>query len=160
MTDEEKDFIKNVNIDKAKIKNTSCIILIIISILSYVFPLLFGDFDFGLIFELISLAFMVIAHVNMKKYDESRSEIFTILSIIPIGWLLIYDLLTIIPYITSVLDFSLISYDFILQETFSFLILILSYRINKDLRKADNPEKYKESTDWFYEKLDGNDRNK
>ena len=29
--------------------------------------------------------------------------------------------------------------------------------INKDLRKADNPEKYKESTDWFYERLDEKD---
>ena len=26
-----------------------------------------------------------------------------------------------------------------------------------DLRKADNPEKYQESTDWFYERPDDED---
>lgn len=28
---------------------------------------------------------------------------------------------------------------------------MILFAINKDLSKADNPIKYKESTDWFYE---------
>lgn len=28
------------------------------------------------------------------------------------------------------------------------------FEINRNLSKADNPEKYKESTDWFYEKYE------
>lgn len=36
--------------------------------------------------------------------------------------------------------------------------MVILFLINKDLSKADNPEKYKESTDWFYEKYE--DENK
>ena len=44
--------------------------------------------------------------------------------------------------------------DFIVQEFFTLLAFATLFAIYKDLRKADNPEKYKESTDWFYERLD------
>ena len=83
----------------------------------------------------------------MSKYDEERSKRFTIFAMIPIGWLLIYDLITILSYISNILDF-------IFQEVFIILVLVILFETNKDLRKADNPEKYKESTDWFYERLD------
>ena len=46
MTDNEKEFVKNVNIDKAKNKTIACILLTIISLLSYIVPLMFGNFDF------------------------------------------------------------------------------------------------------------------
>lgn len=81
MSDEEKEFSKKVNIDKAKIKNGTCITLSIISLITYIAPLMLGDFDFGIVFE--SLTFIFI-----------------------------------------------------------------------DLKKAGDPEKYKESTDWFYERPD------
>ena len=76
---------------------------------------------------------------------------------IPIGWLLIYDLITILPYVSDILDFTFLGLSFILQEICIILDLIILFAINKDLRKADNPEKYKESTDWFYERLDEKD---
>lgn len=40
--------------------------------------------------------------------------------------------------------------------------MIILFAINRDLANADNPAKYKESTDWFYEKYDGkeNEENK
>ena len=157
MTDNEKEFVKNVNIDKAKNKTIACILLTIISLLSYLVPLMFGDFDFGMIFEILTLVFIFIARYYMSEYDEERSKRFTIFAMIPIGWLLIYDLITILPYISDVLDFTFLGLSFVLQEIFIILDLIILFLINKDLSKADNPEKYKESTDWFYERLDEKD---
>lgn len=157
MNDKEKEFIKNVNIDKAKNKTMACICLTIISLLSYVVPLMFGDFDFGMIFEIFTLVFIFMARHYMSEYDEGRSKRFTIFAMIPIGWLLIYDLITILSYVTDVLDFTFLGLDFVLQEGFTILDLLILFAINKDLRKADNPEKYKESTDWFYERLDEKD---
>ena len=157
MTDNEKEFVKNVNIDKAKNKTIACILLTIISLLSYIVPLMFGNFDFGMIFEILTLVFIFIARYYMSEYDEERSKRFTVFAMIPIGWLLIYDLITILPYVSDILDFTFLGLSFILQEICIILDLIILFAINKDLRKADNPEKYKESTDWFYERLDEKD---
>ena len=157
MTDNEKEFVKNVNIDKAKNKTIACILLTIISLLSYIVPLMFGNFDFGMIFEILTLVFIFIARYYMSEYDEEPSKRFTVFAMIPIGWLLIYDLITILPYVSDILDFTFLGLSFILQEICIILDLIILFAINKDLRKADNPEKYKESTDWFYERLDEKD---
>ena len=72
MTDKEKEFAKIVNIDKAKNKTSACIGLTIISLLSYVVPLMFGDFDFGMIFEILTLIFIFIARHYMSIYDEDK----------------------------------------------------------------------------------------
>ncbi len=152
MTDNEKDFVKNINIDKAKNKTIICIVLTLINLVSYVIPLILGDFDFGIIFEFLTLIFLIITRYYMSNYDEDRSKRFTIFAMIPIGWLIIYDFITILSYISDVVDFAFLGLDFIWQELFTILNLIVLFLINKDLRKADNPEKYKESTDWFYEK--------
>jgi len=157
MTENEKEFVKNVNIDKAKNKTTACIVLTIISLLSYVVPLMLGYFDFGMVFEIFTLVFIFMARHYMSNYDEDRSKRFTIFAMIPIGWLLIYDLITILSYVSDALDFTFLGLDFVLQQCFTILDLMILFAINKDLRKADNPEKYKESTDWFYERLDEKD---
>ena len=94
----------------------------------------------------------------MSNYNEDCSKRFIILAMIPIGWLLIYDLITILYYASNLLDFTFLSWEFILQEGFTILDLLVLFAINKDLRKADNPEKYKESTDWFYERLAEKDK--
>ena len=157
MTDSEKEFVKNVNIDKAKNKTIACIVLLIISLLSYAIPLVLEDFDFGILFEVLTLVFILMSRSYMSKYDEERSKRFTILAMIPIGWLLIYDLITILSYASNVLDFTFLGLNFVLHEGFTILDLMILFAINKDLRKADNPEKYKESTDWFYERLEEKD---
>ena len=157
MTDKEKEFSKNVNIDKAKNKTMACIGFIIISLLSYVLPLLWEEFDFGMVFEILTLAFILMARHYMSSYDIDKSKSFTIFAMIPIGWLLIYDLINIISSVTNILDLTLLGMDFIVQEFFTLLAFATLFAIYKDLRKADNPEKYKESTDWFYERLDEKD---
>ena len=154
MTDKEKEFVKNVNIDKAKNKTVVCIVLTIINLITYLIFLVLGDFDFGIIFESATFIFICMARNSMSNYNIDSSKRFTIFAMIPIGWLLIYDLITILSYISNIVDFAVIGLDFILQELFMILDLVMLFAINKDLRKADNPEKYKETTDWFYERLD------
>lgn len=154
MTDKEKEFIKNVNIDKARNKIKVTITLTIISLLTYVVPFIFGDFDFGLIFEIITLVSIFIAKSYMSKYDEIRSKRFIIIAMIPIGWLLIYDLISIFAYVSNVWDLAILGIDYYLGEILTILNIMVLYMINKDLAKADNPIKYKESTDWFYERYE------
>ena len=43
-------------------------------------------------------------------------------------------------------------YKMFFGEIFTILYIIRLFAINKNLSKADNPIKYKESTDWFYER--------
>lgn len=154
MTDDEKEFINKVNIDKAKNKTKISIGLITISIFTYVIPLILGEFDFGIIFEIISLIFLLVSKNYMAKYDEIRAKRYIICSMIPIGWLLIYDFIFLLASIMSGLDIVIMGYGFFRAEILSILYMLVLFMINKDLSKADNPIKYKESTDWFYEKYD------
>lgn len=154
MSDEEKEFIKKVNVDKAKNKTIAPILLMILSILTYVVPLMFKNFDFGIVFEIISLVFLLIARSYMSKYDEIRSKRYVICSMVAIGWILIYDIILLSSYVQDVVDLALLQYDFYFGEIFLILYLIILFAINRDLSKADNPIKYKESTDWFYEKYE------
>ena len=158
MSDEEKEFIKKVNVDKAKKKTIAPILLMILSILTYVVPLMYGEFDFGIVFEIISLAFLLIARSYMSKYDEIRSKRYVICSMVAIGWILIYDVIILCSYVQDVADLALLGYDLYFGEIFSILYLIILFAINRDLSKADNPIKYKESTDWFYEKYEENEK--
>lgn len=154
MSDEEKEFIKKVNVDKAKNKTIVPILLMVLSLLTYVIPLIYGDFDFGIVFEIISLVFLLVARNYMSKYDESRAKRYIICSMLAIGWILIYDIILLCSSIQDVIDLAFLGYDYFFGEMFSILYLIILFAINRDLSKADNSIKYKESTDWFYEKYE------
>lgn len=154
MSDEEKEFIKKINVDKAKNKTVVPIVLIAFSISTYILPLINGEFDFGIIFEVASLVFLILARINMSKYDEIKAKRYIICSMVSIGWILIYDILVSISYVEDIVDVIFLPWDFVLAQVISLAYLILLFAINKDLSKADNPVKYKESTDWFYEQYE------
>jgi Sec-independent protein secretion pathway component TatC len=142
----DKDFIKKVNIDKANNKTIGEIIIIGISIATYIEPLINGIFDFGIIFEVASLIFLLLARKYMSKYDEIKAKRYIICSMLAIGWIIIYDIIFV---------FSLKNVDadvYGMGMALTILYLTGLFAINKDLAKAENPEKYKKSTDWFYER--------
>ena len=157
MNDKEKKFIETVNIDKARNKTKICIVLSSISMLTYVLPLIYGDFDFGIVFEVLTFVFMLLARHFMANYDGDAARKCVILAMIPIGWLFIYDLITVVSFISDIFDFTFLGIDFSVQEGLTVFVLAILFGINMDLRKADNPEKYQESTDWFYERPDDED---
>lgn len=155
MTEEEKEFVKKINIDKAKIKLTVALIVSIFELFSYVIPLLgLGVYDFGILFEIATFIFILVARKAMIEYDEIRSKKYVIFAMIPIGWLLIYDVFSLLSSVQNLADLIYLGYGFYLEEIGFIAMLGLFLAIHKDLAKADNPEKYKESTDWFYERLD------
>lgn len=158
MTDDEKEFIKKVNVDKAKNKTILPILLIGLSLATYVVPLAFGEFDFGMVFEVVSLIFLLIARSYMSKYDESKAKGYIICSMAAIGWILIYDIILFCASVQDIVDLAFLGYDYFCGEILSILYLIILFAINRDLSKADNPAKYKESTDWFYEKYENKNR--
>lgn len=112
MSDEEKEFIKKINVDKAKKKTKIPIILIALSLFTYIMPLIYGEFDFGLVFEILSLIFLLIARGYMTKYDEIRSKRYIICSMVAIGWILIYDLIFLCSFITNGLDIAILGLDY------------------------------------------------
>ena len=159
MTDKEREFIREENIDKAKKKTIAPMVFIGISLLTYVMPLMWGEFDFGILFEVASLVFLILARNYMSQYDETRAKRYIICSIVSIGWILIYDIILLCVSIQDAIDVAFLGYDYLLGAFFLILYLIILFAINKDLSKADNPEKYKESTDWFYERYESDEKN-
>lgn len=163
MTDEERKFIEKINIDKAKNKTILAIIIIGISLLTYVIPLIiYEEFDFGIVFEIISLIFLLIARYYMSKYDVSRAKRYNVCAIASVGWLLIYDMIVFFTaiveagisaseygYIFLALAISIPEYLYLELDLIMYILML--FVINRYLSKADNPIKYKESTDWFYE---------
>lgn len=155
MSDEEKEFHKKINIDKAIIKTKAAIFFMVFSLLTYIEAIFYQEFDFGMIFEIFSLAFLIIAKNYMAKYDENHAKIFVRCSLFTIGWILVYDIMALINsvlYLDDLLDLGLYLY---FGEGFTILYLIMLFAIYRDLAKAENPIKYKENTDWFYEKYEG-----
>ena len=134
MENDEKEFVKKINVDKAKNKTKYAIGCLIISILSYVMPFLVGEYDFGIVFEIATLVCIFIARNRMSIYDEDGSKKYIIIALLSIGWLLVYDIVTIVLSAYDFIDLLDMSASLILQEIFT----------------------YKESTDWFYESLDKN----
>ena len=156
MKDNEKNSIRKINIDKARNISKISVILIIISILTYIIPLLMGEFDFGIVFEIISLIFLLISKNFMGKYDGTRAKRYLICSMVSIGWILIYDFINLLTSIANGIDIIIIGYAYLGGEFLTIIYLILLFIINKDLANADNQTKYKEKMDCFYEGYDEN----
>ena len=149
MTSEEKEFIKKINIDKANVIILPAIGLLALSICTYIIPLLLGNFDFGIIFEIISLISMLFTKHFINKYNENLSKTFIMVSIASLGWIIIYDV-----FIYLADPYFIMPYDiYFLFDLLPIIVLLLQFRIYKNISKADNPEKYKESTDWYYENI-------
>ena len=156
MENDEKEFVKRINVDKAKNRTKYAIICFIVSILSYVMPFIVGEYDFGIVFEIATLVCIFIARSRMSIYDEDGSKRYIVIAMLSIGWLLVYDIVTIVLSAYDFIDLLDMSASFVIQEIFTLFGFSFLIAIYKDLRKADNPEKFKESTDWFYESLDKN----
>ncbi len=155
MTEEEKkDYFRKVNIDKAEHKTIVAIIALVISLLTYLFPLIYGEFDFGLVFEGVSMVLLLMAKNSMKYYEDKKAKTFVICSMLPVGFLLTYDFIALATTIHSVLDVLFVIYDYIIGEIELLLFILVQFAVLYDLNKAMFPEYYQEKNDWFYENVD------
>lgn len=128
-------------------------VLLFIDLLTYVIPLfVFKEFDFGIILDLISFIFVILAYDNVT-HDLNSSKTRIIISIIPIAWIVIYD----------VIDMLLNADTFILVYSFTYsgdylklafllevIILILQFKTYKALSKSLGETKFMDKTEEFY----------
>lgn len=148
---------KNKTINLLKI----CIGLSIFSFATYLSGIFFYNaFDFGLIFEIISFIF---ALNKILKNDFQSGKRNTIIAMIPIGWLIIYDFfnlcVNIIEVITKVSGYYL-SFDryfyYIKPYLFDVILIamiILLYKSYRSLNRATNNSQSDNYTDTFYDEL-------
>ncbi len=158
-----KEHVEKVYSEKAINIFKYCIGIFIFSFCTYAIALFFGNFDFGLIFEIISFIFTILALNKIKNKNYYKAKTYTIIAMIPLGWLIIYDLINLLVNIKEViaeLIFYYTSsdqffyhiepylYDIALVAT--IILLFLAY---KSIRRADGTDENNNPTDAFYEKL-------
>ena len=162
---ENKIHIRKVYKDKAENLLKKCMVIMFLSILTYILPLvLFKAFDFGLVFEVISLVFIVIAYNKMGQNDFRVLKRYTIIAMIPIGWLIIYDFIDLLANIGEV--FIEVSMYYLTGDQFFYYLapylvdvlliasIILLYKTYSSLKKAEGSEAvYDSYEDTFYDKF-------
>ena len=137
-----------------------------ISLLTYLGPLIFFKaFDFGMIFEIITLVLIVIAYNKIGQNHFKTVKKCIIIAMISIGWLIIYDFINLLANIKEVL-IEVFRYYFSFDQFFYYIepylvdvflvaTIILLYKTYSALKKAERneplePEDY---SDTFYDKL-------
>lgn len=150
----EEDNRRKTNIDKANKRTIIPILILMISCITYIEPLIYGEFDFGIIFEMISLILIFVAKGYMKKYNEKKAKKTIIIAILPVLWLFIYDFIIVI---NSIKDYGLEAIVFFaVGELLSVIYITCSYYIYKDLDNANEPIDEMKNKNWYYEKNDNN----
>ena len=155
--------IKETYSDKAQNLLKICIGLMVLSLLSYLIALAYNTFDFGLIFEIVTFAFIILAYsqINQLKIKSAKKSI--VIAMIPIGWLIIYDLIDLIVNIGDVIPvvmryfLSIDQFFYYLQpylfDTVLVATIILLYKAFSSLSIADNTKLADDYVDSFYDKL-------
>lgn len=158
-----KEHIEKINSEKAVNILKICVVIFILSFITYAIALFFNNFDFGLIFEIISFIFTILAINKIKAKDYSKAKTFTIITMLPVGWLIIYDLINLLVNVGEVIT-ELIYYYTSPDQFFFYIepylydvtlvaIIILLFVAYKSIRRADGTDKNTNPTDAFYEKL-------
>ena len=172
MTEEEKEKIKQVNLDKAKnnfkwvipimslimIINCSSIILKEVNIPIYITISL-------VVFGIITFIVLILGKVFIEKKDEVKAKLFIMYAIIPLIMTCICDIIYGICDMNQNYSSDISRYDADIEYYFISVILeiiciILIKKVIVNLSKANDPIEYKESTDWFYERYNDDDQNK
>ena len=118
---ENQKHIQKTYSEKAMNLLKICIFIMIFSLITYFIAILYDAFDFGLIFELIAFAFIVLAYNQIKGNKIKSCKKSTIIAMIPIGWLIIYDLIDLIVNIKDVA--SVVAQYYLSIDQFFLLLL-------------------------------------
>lgn len=161
---EEDKHIKKVYCDKASKYLKICIGILIFNGLTYLLAILLDNsFDFGIIFETITFIFILLTLHSIARNNLYSAKRNNIVSMIPIGWLIIYDFIDLLINIDEVaievsnyyLSFDSYFYyltPYLVDVTLIALIVLL-YKTFSSLSIADGTKKSNDYTDTFYDKL-------
>lgn len=161
---ENKEHIQKIYTEKAQKLLKFCIVILIVSGITYLIGFfLYNSFDFGLVFEIITFIFILIANNRIEQKNMKLGKINTIMAIIPISFLIIYDLIHLAINIEEVLEEVLIYYTssdqfFYNIEPYLFDVTLIAvikllYKTYKALNKADNTQQSENYLDTFYDNL-------
>lgn len=159
----DNEFIQKIYTEKATNLLKICIGLSFFSLLTYLVGLfLYSSFDFGFLFEIISFIFIILAYHKLQKVNWEASKVNTIIAMIPIGWLLIYDLFFLLIHLKEVL-LEVFTYYTTFDKYFYYLepylfdvvlvtLLVLLYKTHSSLCIADGTHKIHNDIHIFYDK--------
>ena len=161
---ENKEHIQTIYTEKAQKLLKFCIVILIVNGITYLIGFfLYNSFDFGLVFEIITFIFILIANNRIEQKNMKLGKINTIMAIIPISFLIIYDLIHLAINIEEVLEEVLIYYTssdqfFYNIEPYLFDVTLIAvikllYKTYKALNKADNTQQSENYLDTFYDNL-------
>lgn len=158
-----KAHIQEVYVDKSIFFLKFCIGISLFSVTTYLIALEYNAFDFGFIFEVISLVFVILSIDKLKKQKLQSAKKCIVIAMIPIGWLIIYDFINLLANLNEVMT-NVIEYyttwdryfyslrPYLVDVTLIALIVLL-YKSYSSVNKADGTTVSDSYTDTFYNKL-------
>ena len=158
-----KAHIQEVYVDKSIFFLKFCIGIFLFSVITYLIALEYNAFDFGFIFEVISLVFVILSIDKLKKQKLQSAKKCIIIAMIPIGWLIIYDFINLLANLNEVMT-NVIEYyttwdryfyslrPYLVDVTLIALIVLL-YKSYSSVNKADGTTVSDSYVDTFYNKL-------
>ena len=160
----DKKHIEQVYTDKACFLLKICIGLLVFDEITYVYMMsVYNNFDFGFIFESISLMFVLLAIVSFTHKRIKSGKAKTIIAIIPIGLLIIYDAINLLINIKEVLgevaryyltgDALYYCIKPYLVDVILVLLMGLLIKAYLAICKADGTKKTDDYAESFYDKL-------
>ena len=158
-----KAHIQEVYVDKSIFFLKLCIGIFLFSVITYLIALEYNAFDFGFIFEVISLVFVILSIDKLKKQKLQSAKKCIVIAMIPIGWLIIYDFINLLANLDEVITnitkyyttrdkyyYSLMPY--LIDVTLIILIGLL-YKSYSSVTQVNKTTKSDNYTDTFYNKL-------
>ena len=158
-----KAHIQAVYVDKSIFFLKFCIGIFLFSVITYLIALEYNAFDFGFIFEVISLVFVILSIDKLKKQKLQSAKKCIVIAMIPIGWLIIYDFINLLANLNEVMT-NVIEYyttwdryfyslrPYLVDVTLIALIVLL-YKSYSSVNKADGTTVSDSYADTFYNKL-------
>lgn len=162
--DKNQKHIQTVYADKASNLLKICMAIFAFSILTYVYAIfILNSFDFGLIFEAISLLFIIMAYSKINQRSFAPAKRNTIIAMVPVGWLIIYDFIHLLINIQEVME-EVIYYYTSTDQFFYWLapylfdvalvlIMVLLFKTLSALSRADGSKQATNYVDNFYDRL-------
>lgn len=161
MEEKEREFKKKISVDRISVNGA--LIFYFIGVVPYLSDFLFYYFEdkifnYSIILVAIIPIFFMILKYYTKKYNVKKCKIYTI---IIIGLLIITCIFNLLHFYNNwyIYESWFESRSKPYFDWFGYTIaeIFVMFGIYALLLKAEDPEKYKESTDWFYEKYENKD---
>lgn len=159
-----KKHIQEVYKDKANTFLNICIIILVFDALTYLIAIYaYNAFDFGFIFEAISFLFILFAKAKLSDNDFYLSKIGIIISMIPIGLLILYDFMHLLANIKEVVA-EVVYYFYSFDRFFYYLLpylvdialvalIFLLYKALSSINKVNGSTISNNYVDTFYDNL-------